>query len=394
MWPGRDADFRRRRRGRCHVLSTARYGSPDFKVGELGIDKSAVIGAGACGSAIAHRLASSGLFADVVLADQTPGKAEGRALDIEHAGCIEGFLTRTTGVTVSDADDGYAAIAGCAVVVIAVGRPRRPGMLRVDLTEENLGMVHSAAVGLRRYASQAVVIVLTNPLDEMTAYVQAVSGLPARRVIGEAGVLDSARFRYLIAEELAVPVADVTALVLGPHSDEMVPVPSRCTVRGRPLRELLPARRIDALVARARCGGTEIIDLLRTGSTSIAPSSAVLTMVTAIVSGSRTELPVSTRPTGQYGISGVYLGAPAVLGRDGVESVIGYPLEPAELRALRASAELARERQARVIAMAPSAAGQAPARAQIARSRNAPSIAVGLIEEQAEGCARRLPHRR
>jgi len=336
--------------------------------GKPGINKAAVIGAGACGSAVAHRLASSDLFDMVVLADQTPGRAEGRALDIEHAGCIEGFLTRTTGVTVADVGDGYSAIAGSAVVVIAVGRSRRPGMRRVDLAVENFGMVRTAAIGLRRYAPEAAVVVLTNPVDEMTACVQAVSGLPARRVTGQAGVLDTARFRYLVAMELAVPVADVAALVLGTHSDEMVPVPSRCTVRGRPLKELLPARRIDALMARARGGGTEIIDLLRTGSTSIAPSAAVLKMVTAIVSGGRTELPVSTRSTGQYGISGVYLGLPAILGPDGVEFVACYPLEPAELRALRASAELARQRQARILAMAQSAVNRALTQAQVGQS--------------------------
>ena len=307
--------------------------------------KSAVIGAGACGSAIAHRLSSSGLFDTVVLADRTEGKARGRALDIDHAGCIEGFRARTVGVTVSSRGDGYDAIGGSQVVVIATGRPRRPGMRRRDLLEVNAQAVAAAASGVRSFAPEAAVIVLTNPLDEMTSFVQAVSGLPAGRVLGQAGVLDSVRFRYVVAQELGVPVSSVRALVLGPHSEEMVPLASTCLVAGRPLNDLLPAERVKALVERTRHGGTEIIGLLRTTSTSVAPSAAVLEMVRAIVSDSRAELPVCTWVHGQYGIRDVYLGVLAVLGRAGVISVVERDLHPLESRALRAAAELTRPRQ-------------------------------------------------
>jgi malate dehydrogenase len=319
--------------------------------------KASVIGAGACGSAVAHRLAASGMFDTVVLADVVAGKAQGRALDIEHAGCIEGFHTETTGVTISVLGDGYEAIAGSQLIVIAVGRSRRPGMRRLDLLSTNIEVVSATAAGVRTFAPEAVVIVLTNPLDEMTALVQAVSGLPAGRVLGQAGVLDSARFRYMVAEELNVPVGSVHAVALGPHSEEMVPLASGCVVQGRPLSELLPAGRVAALVQRARSGGTEIIDLLRTGSTSIAPSAAVLEMVRAFANGSGAELPVCTRLQGEYGISDVYLGAVAALGAEGVISVVEHDLDPLELQALRSSAEVTRHRQAEVLELAARQAG-------------------------------------
>jgi malate dehydrogenase len=307
--------------------------------------RSAVIGAGACGGAIAHRLASCGLFDTVVLADPAEGKAQGRALDIDHAGCIEGFRTRTVGVTVPKRGDGYEAIAGSQIVVIAIGRSRRPGMRRLDLLEANAEAVAAAAAGVRSFAPDAVVIVLTNPLDEMTSFVQAVSGLPAGRVIGQAGVLDSVRFRYVVAQELGVPVSSVRALVLGPHSEEMVPLASTCLVDGRRLDDLLSGERVRTLVERTRHGGTEIIGLLRTNSTSVAPSAAVLEMVRAIIGDSRVELPVCTRVDGQYGIRDVYLGVVAVLGSAGVISIVERDLHPIEFRALRVAAELTRARQ-------------------------------------------------
>jgi malate dehydrogenase len=311
-----------------------------------GISKSAVIGAGACGTAVAHRLASAELFDEVVLADPVAGKAQGRALDIDHAGCIEGFRTRTVGVTVSDRGEGYEAITGSRIVVIVSGYSRRPGMRRLDLLEANAEAVAAVGMAVRAFAPDAVVIVLTNPLDEMTAFVHAASGLPAQRVLGQAGVLDSARFRYVVADELGVPVSSVQALTLGPHSEEMVPLVSACLVEGRPVSELLPADRIKALVERTKHAGTEVIGLLRTGSTSVAPSAATLTMVRAIVTDSGAELPVCARLDGEYGISDVYIGVVAALGSAGVVSVIERDLHPGEYRALHAAVELARPRQA------------------------------------------------
>jgi len=306
--------------------------------------KSAVIGAGGCGSAIAHRLAACGLFDAVLLADVRQGRAQGRALDIDQAACIEGFRARTTGVTLRGKDD-YRAIAGSQVVVIAPGLSRRPGMRRADLLEANAEAVAAAAMGVRRFAPEAVVIVITNPLDEMTALAQEVSGQRPEQVIGQAGVLDSARFRYAVAQELGVPVAAVQAVVLGPHSEESVPLVSACRVDGRPLAGLLPADRIKAVVEHARHGGAHIVGLLRTGSTSVAPSAAALRMIQAIVTDSNAELPVCTRLRGEYGIDGVCLGVVATLGVSGVTSVVEHAMAPEELRALRAAAELVRPHQ-------------------------------------------------
>jgi malate dehydrogenase len=317
--------------------------------------KCAVVGAGGCGSAIAQRLAACGLFDVVVLGDPAAGRAEGRALDIEQASCIDELPAATIGVTLAPGDS-YRAIAGSQVVVIATGLSRRPGMRRADLLRANAEVVATAALGVRAFAQPAVVIVLTNPLDEMTALVQAVSGLPAGRVIGQAGILDTARFRSAVARELGVPASEVRAVVLGPHSEEMVPLVSSCQVRGQPLTELLTAGRIAALVERVQQGGTEIIDLLRTGSTSAAPSAAAMRMIRAITADEGAELPVSAQATGEYGIDGVYLGMVAALGAQGVRAIIEHPVTSEELRMLRASAELTRRRQA---AMREMAAGMA-----------------------------------
>jgi malate dehydrogenase len=307
----------------------------------------AVVGAGRCGSAVASQLAACGLFDRVVLADATAGSAEGRALDIEHASCIEGFTARTLGTTVNCLDD-YRAIAGSQIVVIAVGLSRRPGMQRADLLEANIEAVAAAAAGVRAFAPQAVVIVVTNPLDEMTAFVQAVSGLPTRRVIGQAGILDSARFRCAVARELDVPPAAVRAVVLGPHSEDMVPLVSTCRVRGVPLTELLPVERIKKVVELTRDGGTEIIGLLRSGSTSVAPSAAVLAMVRAVVTDSGAQMPVCTSLHGAYGVHGVCVGVEATLGLPGVTAVIERAIAPDERCALRIAADCAREQQSAV----------------------------------------------
>jgi malate dehydrogenase len=309
------------------------------------VSRATVIGAGACGSAVAHRMASSGLFDEIILVDPVAGKAQGRALDIDHAGCIEGFSTRTVGVTVSGQVAGYEAIAGSRIVIMAAGHSRRPGMRRADLLEVNAAALTAAGLAVPAFAPDAVVIVLTNPLDEMTAFIQAVSGLPAQRVLGQAGVLDSARFRYLIAQELGVPVSSVQALALGPHSEAMVPLVSTCLVDGHPISQVLPADRIEALVGRTRHVGTEIIGLLRTASTSVAPSAATLDMVRAIVTNTGVELPVCARLDGEYGISGVYLGVVAMLGSAGVISIVERDLYPPEYRALHCAVELTRPSQ-------------------------------------------------
>ena len=315
--------------------------------------RAAVIGSGGCGVAVAHRLAASGLFDSIVLTARDGDRARGRALDIAHAGVIEGFTTTVTGIGASTDPREFQAIEGSEVVVIAAGQTRRPGMRREDLTGANLAVVAAAAAAVRMFASDAIAIVLTNPLDEMTALCHAVSGLPVAQVIGQAGVLDSARLRYAVAERLRVPVAAVEAVTLGPHSEEMVPVLSGCRVRGQALSELVSQTVLAELGARARHGGGEVIDLLRIGSTSVAPSAAVLSMVRALRSGERTRLPVCTLLNGEYGIDGVFLGTSAILDGRGVVRVVEHELSPAEALQLRAAAESARARQSKLLASVP-----------------------------------------
>ena len=310
--------------------------------------KVTVVGAGFYGSTTAQRLAEYDIFDEVVLTDIVEGKPEGLALDMNQSRPIEGFETRITGQTTSASGEGYEAVAGSGIVIITAGLPRKPGMSRMDLIGVNAKIVRNVAEQVVKHAPDAVLIVVSNPLDEMTALAAKVSGFPPHRVMGQAGMLDTARFSYFVAERLGVPVAAVRTLTHGSHGDTMVPVPSACTVNGKPLAELLPAAGVDALVERTRAGGAEIVALLKTGSAYYAPSAAAARMARAVAEDSGAVLPVCAWVDGQYGIEGVYLGVEAEIGAEGVRRVVERDLTESELAGLREAAEAVRATQADV----------------------------------------------
>ena len=310
--------------------------------------KVTVVGAGFYGSTTAQRLAEYDILEEVVLTDIVEGKPEGLALDMNQSRPIEGFETKVVGQTTGPNGEGYEAIAGSDIVVITAGLPRKPGMSRMDLIETNAKIVRQVAENVARHAPDAVVIVVSNPLDEMTALTQLATGFPRNRVMGQAGMLDTARFSYFVAETLAVPVGSVRTLTLGSHGDTMVPVPSRCTVDGKPLSDLLPADKIEELVVRTRNGGAEVVALLKTGSAYYAPSAAAARMARAVIEDSGAVMPVCAWVDGEYGISGVYLGVEASIGREGVKKVEETALTDSELAALKEAAEAVRAKQADV----------------------------------------------
>ncbi len=307
-----------------------------------------VVGAGFYGSTTAQRLAEYDILDEVVLTDIVEGRPAGIALDINQSRSIEGFQTKVTGVTTGGDGSGYEAISGSSVVVITAGLPRKPGMSRMDLLSTNAGIVRAVGEQVARHAPDAVVIVVSNPLDEMTAMAQLATGFPKARVLGQAGMLDTARFTDFVAEAAGVPVAEVRTLTLGSHGDTMVPVPSRSTVGGRPLTEVLPADTVDQLVVRTRNGGAEVVALLKTGSAYYAPSAAAARMARAVVEDSGAVMPACVWVDGEFGISGVYLGVEAELGREGVRRVVETPLTETELAALREAADAVRAKQADV----------------------------------------------
>jgi malate dehydrogenase len=308
--------------------------------------KVTVVGAGFYGSTTAQRLAEYDIFDEVVLTDIIEGRPEGLALDMNQSRPIEGFETKVTGQTTGADDEGYEAIAGSGIVIITAGLARKPGMSRMDLIEVNAKIVRSVVENVVKHAPEAVLIVVSNPLDEMTALTASVSGFPHRRVMGQAGMLDTGRFSYFVAERLGVPVSSVRTLTLGSHGDTMVPVPSACTVDGAPLTDRLPAADIEALVERTRQGGAEIVALLKTGSAYYAPSAAAARMARAVAEDSGAVMPVCAWVDGEYGISGVYLGVEAEIGAVGVRRIVQRDLTEAELAALRTAAEAVREKQA------------------------------------------------
>jgi malate dehydrogenase len=313
--------------------------------------KVAVVGAGFYGSTTAQRLAEYDIFDEVVLTDIIEGKPEGLALDMNQSRPVEGFETKVTGQTTGKSGEGYEALAGADIVVITAGLARKPGMSRMDLIEVNARIVRDVVENVVKHAPEAVLIVVSNPLDEMTALAAKVSGFPAHRVLGQAGMLDTARFSYFVAEKLGVPVGSVTTLTLGSHGDTMVPVPSACSVDGKPLDSLLPEAEIEALVDRTRNGGGEIVALLKTGSAYYAPSAAAARMARAVAEDSGAVMPVCAWVDGQYGISGVYLGVEAEIGSVGVRRVVERDLSGSELTALRAAAEAVRAKQADVASL-------------------------------------------
>jgi malate dehydrogenase len=313
--------------------------------------KVTVVGAGFYGSTTAQRLAEYDIFDEVVLTDIIEGKPEGLALDMRQSRPIEGFETTITGQTTGPSGEGYEAIAGSGVVVITAGLPRKPGMSRMDLIGVNAKIVRNVIEQVVKHAPDAVLIVVSNPLDEMTALAAKVSQFPAQRVIGQAGMLDTARFTDFVAARLGVPVGSVRTLTLGSHGDTMVPVPSACSVSGKPLADVLSPQEIDDLVERTRNGGAEIVGLLKTGSAYYAPSAAAARMARAVALDSGEVLPVCAWVDGQYGISGVYLGVEAEIGAGGVRRVTERDLTADELARLREAAEAVRAKQADVASL-------------------------------------------
>lgn len=310
--------------------------------------KVTVVGAGFYGSTTAMRLAEYDIFETVVLTDIVEGKPEGLALDMNQSRPIEGFETKIVGQSTGPNGEGYEAIAGSDVVVITAGLPRKPGMSRMDLIETNAKIVRGVAENIKQHAPNAVVIVVSNPLDEMTALAQLATGFPKERVMGQAGMLDTARFSHFVAEELNVPVASVQTLTLGSHGDTMVPVPSRCSVNGKPLSEMLSAEKIEELVVRTRNGGAEVVALLKTGSAYYAPSAAAARMAKAVIEDSGAVMPVCAWVDGEYGISGVYLGVEAQIGKGGIRKVVETDLTESEKAGLLEAAEAVRAKQADV----------------------------------------------
>jgi malate dehydrogenase len=310
--------------------------------------KVTVVGAGFYGSTTAQRLAEYDVFDTVFLTDIIDGKPEGLALDLNQSRPIEGFETKVVGVTTGQDGSGYEQTAGSDIVIITAGLPRKPGMSRMDLIETNAKIVRSVAEQVSKHSPEAVVIVVSNPLDEMTALTAIATGFPKPRVIGQAGMLDTARFTNNVAEAAGVPVCRVTTLTLGSHGDTMVPVPSACSVDGKPLSDVLDQKTIDDLVDRTRNGGAEVVALLKTGSAYYAPSAAAARMAKAVAEDSGAVMPVCTWVDGEYGISGVYLGVEAEIGAGGIRKVVERDLTDSELSGLKAAAEAVRSKQADV----------------------------------------------
>jgi len=310
--------------------------------------KVAVIGAGFYGSTTAMRLAEYDIFDTVVLTDVLEGKAEGLALDMNQSRPIQNFETKIVGQTTGLDGSGYEAIKGCAIVVITAGLPRKPGMSRMDLIETNAKIVRQVSENIAKHAPESVVIVVSNPLDEMTALAQLATGFPKNRVMGQAGMLDTARFTNFVAEKTGSNVSDVKTLTLGSHGETMVPVPSQSSVKGKSLSDVLSKEDIDALVDRTRNGGAEVVALLKTGSAYYAPSAAAAQMAKAVATNSGQVMPVCAWVDGEYGISGVYLGVEAEIGSKGINKVVETKLTPEETTALKTAAEAVRAKQADV----------------------------------------------
>jgi len=295
--------------------------------------KITIVGSGFVGQTTAMRVLEKGLADEVVLTDIVEGLPQGLALDLKESSPIERFEPAVVGT------NDYAYAAGSDIVVITAGFPRQPGMSRMDLLGKNAGIMRDVIGRIAPSSPDAIVIVVTNPLDEMTFLAAAASGFPKQRVMGMAGVLDSARLRFFIAEELGVSPLVVEAMTLGSHGDAMVALPRHATVDGTPLPELVDEPTLDRLFQRTRDGGAEIVALLKKGSAYYAPSASITRMVAAIANDTRDVLPVCAWATGQYGISDVYVGVPAELGRGGVERIVELDLNDEESSVLRAAAE-------------------------------------------------------
>jgi malate dehydrogenase len=302
----------------------------------MGRPKITIVGAGNVGATTAQRIAEKGCY-DVVLVDIVEGVPHGKALDLTQAGPICGYDSHVVGANAYDQTD------GSALVVITSGVPRKPGMSRDELLSTNTKIIKGVVNEVARRSPDAILVMVTNPLDAMAHVALRVSGFPKTRVLGMAGVLDSARFRSFIAAELGVSGDNVHAMVLGGHGDTMVPLLRYTTVAGRPIEEWLPKERLEALVRRTREGGAEIVNLLKSGSAYYAPSAAVVEMVEAILKDQKKILPCAARCDGEYGIKGLFVGVPVKLGRGGAEAIIEYSLTAEERAALATSAAAVKE---------------------------------------------------
>jgi malate dehydrogenase len=300
----------------------------------------AVVGAGNVGATAAQRLAEKGLARSVVMIDVVEGVPQGKALDQWQSGPIEGFEARVVG------SNGYDEAAGADLFVVTAGIARKPGMSRDDLVKTNAGIVRSVAKEIARVAPASIIIVVSNPLDVMCYVAMKASGFPRERVIGMAGVLDTARYRMFLAEALDVSVEDIQAMVLGGHGDTMVPLVSYTTVSGIPVSQLIAPDKLEAILTRTRNGGAEIVGFLKTGSAYYAPSAAAVQMVTAIALDKRRILPCSAWLQGEFGLRDVFCGVPCKLGRNGLERIVEIRLTDAERAELVKSAEAVRATQA------------------------------------------------
>ena len=297
------------------------------------MSKVTVVGAGKYGSTTVQRIAEADVADEIVITDIVEGLPQGLALDMNQSRPVLGYRTEVTGT------NDYADTAGSDVVVITAGLPRKPGMSRMDLLAVNAKIVDDVTKQVAAGSPDAVIIVVTNPLDQMTTLAAEASGFPRNRVMGQAGMLDSARFAHFIAERTGADILDVEAVTLGSHGETMVPVPSRCRVGGKLLTEALDDDTIEELVVRTRNGGAEVVALLKTGSAYYAPSAAAAAMVLAVLDDTGAEMPVCAWMEGQYGISDVYLGVMPRLGANGVQEVVEIPLTPDEEAGLREAAD-------------------------------------------------------
>lgn len=301
------------------------------------VSKITVLGAGNIGGSLAQRLAEAEVAREVVLIDIIDGLPQGKALDIQESAPLLGFSTRVSGTT------DLSAIRGSDIVVETAGIARKPGMSRSDLLGVNAKIIRTHAEAVKAQAPDAIVLVVSNPVDVMTHYFREVSGQPAGRVFGESGTLDTARFRWFVAEALGVAPRDVTGFVLGTHGDTMVPILSLTSVSGVPLSRLLPADRVSAIVDRTKKGGAEIVNLLKSGSAYYAPSASQAELVTAVARNEHRLLPVTARLNGEFGEKDITIGVPAILGRNGVERIVEIEVTPAERAAFADSVRAVRD---------------------------------------------------
>jgi malate dehydrogenase len=301
------------------------------------LQKITVVGAGNVGATAAQRLAEKNLARTIVMVDVVEGVPQGKALDQWQSAPVEGFDSRVIG------SNGYDAAAGSEIFVVTAGIARKPGMSRDDLVKTNAGIVSSVTAEIKRVAPNSIIVMVSNPLDAMCYVAMKVTGFPRERVIGMAGVLDTARYRAFLAEALDVSVEDIQAMVLGGHGDTMVPLISYTTVSGIPINQLMAKDKLDAIVNRTRNGGAEIVAFLKTGSAYYAPSASAVQMVEAIALDKKRILPCSAWLTGEFGLNDVFCGVPCKLGRGGLEQIVKIELTDAERAELHKSAENVRD---------------------------------------------------